>query len=224
MKPLILTMIVVVWGVLGWPDSPPVASFRLFGGDSVVPFTSVHTDRCQQDLMGRGSSGWLRTSGGAGGPYAVEIREAATRYGVDPDLVHSLIRVESDFNPRAVSRKGAQGLMQLMPQTAALLGVRNAFNPRQNIDGGVRHLRGLMNRYGGNLRLALAAYNAGEQAVAWYGGIPPYPETRQHIQRVLSHYGTASPGAIRRFLYWSVDSPGTMIDTKVLSTSPLFRS
>jgi len=213
MKPLILTIIVLVWGVLGRPDSLPV-----------VPFTNVHTDRCQQHVTGRGLSGWLPTPGGASGPYAVEIREAATRYGVDPDLVHSVIRVESDFNPWAVSRKGAQGLMQLMPRTAALLGVRDAFNPRQNIDGGVRHLRGLIDRYGGNLRLALAAYNAGEQAVDWYRGIPPFPETQQHIQRVLSHYGTGSPGAIRRHLYWSVDLPQPTIDTNIPSISPPLRS
>jgi hypothetical protein len=199
MKSFILTIIVVVWGVLGWPDSPPVTSFGLLDGESVV--------RCQQHVTGGGLSGWLPTSGGARGPYAVEIREAATRYGVDPDLVHSVIRVESDFNPWAVSRKGAQGLMQLMPRTAALLGVRDAFNPRQNIHGGVRHLRGLIDRYGGNLPLALAAYNAGEQAVDWHRGIPPYPETQEHIQRVLSHYWTGFPGAIRRHLYWSEDLP-----------------
>jgi hypothetical protein len=122
------------------------------------------------------------------GRYAAEIREAAERYGVEPRLVEAMISVESAFNPRAVSRKGARGLMQLMPQTAASLGVRNSFDPRENVRGGVRYLRNLLDRYGGNIPLALAAYNAGPQVVEGYGGIPPYPETVQYVQRILGLY------------------------------------
>lgn len=115
-----------------------------------------------------------------------QIQEAADRYGLSADLVMAVIRVESAFNPRAVSRKGAQGLMQLMPATASQLGVRDAFDTAENIDGGVRHLRGLIERFENNLPLALAAYNAGERAVVQYGGIPPYPETQQYVARILS--------------------------------------
>src|SRR5687768_18156243 len=106
-------------------------------------------------------AGWLRLPKGDTRPYLNEILEASNRYGVPVRLVSAVIRAESGFNPRAVSRKGAQGLMQLMPTTAASLGVRNSFDPKQNIDGGVRHLRGLIDRFPSNLPFALAAYNAG---------------------------------------------------------------
>lgn len=113
------------------------------------------------------------------------VREAAERHQVDVALVKAVIRAESDFVPDAVSPKGALGLMQLMPGTARLRGVARVFDPRQNIDGGVRHLRYLLDRYNGNLRLALAAYNAGEGAVDRAGGIPPFPETWDYVARVL---------------------------------------
>ena len=119
------------------------------------------------------------------GPYRDLIRAAATRHALAPELIESVILVESNFEARAVSRKGARGLMQLMPATAARLGVRNVFDVRQNVEGGVRHLRYLVDLYGGNLALALAAYNAGVEAVGRYGGIPPYAETRAYVQRVL---------------------------------------
>lgn len=117
-------------------------------------------------------------------PRAI-IREAADRYGVAEDLIAAVIEAESQFNPRAVSRRGAQGLMQLMPETAASLGVTDPFSPRENIHGGVRHLRSLMDRFDNNIPLALAAYNAGHVAVINHGGIPPYPQTRAYVSRIL---------------------------------------
>src|SRR3989441_299371 len=113
------------------------------------------------------------------------IRAVATRHGVSVDLIAAIIEAESEFNPRAVSRTGARGLMQLMPKTAAILGVSDPFDPRENIEAGVRHLRSLMDRFDGNLPLVLAAYNAGERAVINHGGIPPYRETRQSVNRIL---------------------------------------
>ncbi|HXH83529.1 MAG TPA: lytic transglycosylase domain-containing protein [Candidatus Tectomicrobia bacterium] len=113
------------------------------------------------------------------------IREAASRYDVPEELVAAVITVESQFNPRAVSPKGAKGLMQLMPATATSLGVRDPFDPRDNIHGGVRHLRWLLERFDGNVPVAVAAYNAGEGAVLASGGIPPYRETRQYVKRVM---------------------------------------
>ena len=126
-----------------------------------------------------------RVAARTAGPYRDLIRAAATRHALAPELIESVILVESNFEARAVSRKGARGLMQLMPATAARLGVRNVFDVRQNVEGGVRHLRYLVDLYGGNLALALAAYNAGVEAVGRYGGIPPYAETRAYVQRVL---------------------------------------
>ena len=123
------------------------------------------------------------------GLYSREIAEASARYGVPERLIWAVIRVESGFDPRAVSSKGARGLMQLMPETAAILGVRDIFNPRENIHGGARHLRGMMDRFHYDLPMAIAAYNAGERPVASFRGIPPYPETRDYVARVLRLYG-----------------------------------
>jgi soluble lytic murein transglycosylase-like protein len=126
------------------------------------------------------------------GVYSREIAEASARYSVPERLIWAVIRVESGFDRRAVSPRGALGLMQLMPETAAILGVRDAFDARQNIHGGTRHLRAMMERFRNNPRLAVAAYNAGEKAVATYGGVPPYPETQDYVTRVLRFYGDVS--------------------------------
>jgi soluble lytic murein transglycosylase-like protein len=117
------------------------------------------------------------------------IHSAARRHSMDPALVKAVIRAESAFNPKAVSRAGAAGLMQLMPGTAAQYGVYDRFDPAANIDAGTRHLRGLLDMFNNDLMLALAAYNAGEGAVMKYGNtIPPYAETRTYVNRVLSYY------------------------------------
>ena len=113
-----------------------------------------------------------------------EIRAAALEHGVDESIVRAIIHAESAFNPRALSRVGAQGLMQLMPATASRFGVSNAFDAAQNIRGGVRYLAWLLKRFDGNLTLAAAGYNAGEGAVDKYGGVPPYNETQRYVQRV----------------------------------------
>lgn len=117
------------------------------------------------------------------------IDKAATKHNVDPNLVRALVKVESNFNPNAVSRKGAMGLMQLMPQTARQLNLTNPFNPEQNVDAGVRHLKQLLESYGGDVRLSLAAYNAGSGAVARSAGIPRYAETRNYVRRITELYG-----------------------------------
>ena len=116
------------------------------------------------------------------------INKAAERHAVDPNLVRALVKVESNFNPNAVSRKGAMGLMQLMPQTARQLRLTNPFNPEENIDAGVRHLKDLLDSYGGDVRLSLAAYNAGAGAVARSAGVPHYAETRNYVKRITQLY------------------------------------
>ncbi len=116
------------------------------------------------------------------------VRAASGTYHLDPDLVNSVIRAESGFNVRAVSPKGAQGLMQLMPQTASNLGVQNAFDPKSNVEGGTRYLRELLERYNFDLIKALAAYNAGPQRVEQYGGVPPYYETKAYVARVVRDF------------------------------------
>ncbi|HXU14269.1 MAG TPA: lytic transglycosylase domain-containing protein [Terriglobales bacterium] len=117
------------------------------------------------------------------------IEKAATRHNVDANLVRALVKVESNFNPNAVSRKGAMGLMQLMPQTARQLNLQNPFDPQENVDAGVRHLKQLLDNYNGDIRLSLAAYNAGSGAVARSRGVPRYSETQNYVRRITNLYG-----------------------------------
>jgi hypothetical protein len=160
--------------------------------------------------------GPLKASSSASIPvsYVEIINSACYQHGVDPSLVHAVIKVESDFNPYAMSRKGAMGLMQLMPQTAQELHVRNTFSPHENIYGGVKYLRYLMDRYEGNLSLALAAYNAGETTVKKWGTVPPIKETQNYVKKILSLYngtgGTLSP---RHTIYIGYGEDGALILT-----------
>jgi len=131
-------------------------------------------------------------------PKSVEraIRQAAERHGVDENLVRAVVQVESGFNPVAVSPKGAMGLMQLMPQTARSLNVSNPFDPEENVEAGVRHLKNLLESYNGDVKLSLAAYNAGSGAVQRYRGIPRYPETKAYVQRITKLYGAPKKRSI----------------------------
>ena len=201
-------------------------TFRFTAPDGTVHFTNTPTDpRYRRMGFSSGTrSGWLNLPPGGGTRFLHEIREAATRHGVSEDLVSAVIRVESGYNAQAVSPKGARGLMQLMPGTASLLGVRNSFDPRENIDGGVRHLRGLLDRFPNNLPLALAAYNAGEQAVTLYRGIPPYPETQGYVARILSLLGiprtdarvvAAAPSVALDRTYRTQGPDGTVLYTNI---------
>ena len=155
-------------GVMHFSDSPKTPEYKLFEGFSVGPAkrrppkTKTNFDRY--------------------------ISRASHRYGVAEPLIKSVIKVESDFNPTAVSKKGAKGLMQIMPDNFSRLSIRNPFDPWQNIRGGTRYLKSLLKRYGGKLELALAAYNAGPQKVDQYRSIPPYRETRNYVRRVLKYY------------------------------------
>jgi hypothetical protein len=166
-------------------------------------------------------------SGGAvsqgGRAFAQLIRTAAERYGVDTRLIEAMVQTESAGNPTAVSPKGARGLMQLMPERAALLGVRNSFDPSQNVDGGVRHMRDLLQNFAGDVTLALAAYNAGEAAVRSYGGVPPFAETREYVRRVRALYDSSRSVAhqtvalvtVPQRVYRSVDDDGTVTFTNL---------
>ena len=168
--------------------------YRYEDEEGVVHFTDVPTDRrfklFMRDLK---KDKRLRTTFRLGDcarnpdEFASIINQCALEYGVDRSLVQAVIHAESGYNPNAVSRKGATGLMQLMPKTAQVLKVNDSFNPTENIRGGVRYLRFLLDTFKGDVTLALAAYNAGLSRVAKYGGVPPYNETRTYVARVLSY-------------------------------------
>jgi soluble lytic murein transglycosylase-like protein len=125
--------------------------------------------------------------------YDALITEFCQKYQVDFALIKAIIRAESGFNPIAVSRKGARGLMQLMPETASRVNVANPFNPRENIEGGVRHFKYLLSLFNNDLKLSLAAYNAGENLVSQLGAIPPYRETIDYVQKVMDFYQSYKP-------------------------------
>jgi len=167
----------------------------------VLTFTNVPAHTGYRRVI-RESNGQVSVAGGSGNlgspsNYEELIRSASDRYSIDADLVKAVIKVESDFNSTARSNKGAMGLMQLMPDTARLHNVMDVFDPIDNIEGGVRHLKLLLQRYQGDVQLSLAAYNAGMKAVEKHGGIPPFTETREYVRRVLSYYQSYRDNALQ---------------------------
>ena len=188
-RTLLATLIV---GAAGLPIPPASGgALQLVDDAGVVHLTNVPADPRYRGLPGftGTNSAWLRLPDRSRREHTADIREISDQYGVSAALVEAVVRTESGFDPAAVSAKGAGGLMQLMPRTATALGVVDRFNPRENINGGVRHLRYLLDRYQGSVALALAAYNAGEGIVDTHRGIPPYPETQQYVRRVLRDSG-----------------------------------
>jgi soluble lytic murein transglycosylase-like protein len=166
------------------PSGDPVGSkvrLAIDGGTIEVPAAELIGIEAEDRFPGPPAAAMLEP-----GPFAQLIRDAAKKHGVDEKLIQHVILVESNYNPRAISRRQAQGLMQLLPQTAAKYSVANVFDPAQNIDAGTHYLKDLLARFRGNLKLALAAYNAGPELVERYGGVPPYPETQSYVRKILT--------------------------------------
>ena len=150
--------------------------------------------------------------------YLYIVEDMARKYNIEPSLIRAIIEAESRGDPLAVSRKGAMGLMQLMPQTAAELDVRNPFSPEENIEGGVRYLKYLLDRFNGDLRLAIAAYNAGPKTVEKFGTIPPIKETLQYVEKVLSIYRGEDTNEKPTVIYKVILNDGTILYTNTPDT------
>lgn len=167
--------------ISGYERVGTVVQLQMEGGKVVVPAEELVAVE-PEDLFPARATPTLKV------PYAELIRAAAQKHGIEQELIASVIAIESNFNPRAVSPKLARGLMQLRPETAARLEVSDVFDPAQNIDAGTRYLKELLARYNQDLVLALAAYNAGPDRVEQYRGVPPFMETRRYVQRVIEHF------------------------------------
>jgi soluble lytic murein transglycosylase len=170
--------------------------YRYVDDQGVVHITNVPTSGKYTLMMREKRShkkGQL-VRGGAGA-YEDIIYVASMKYGVDPPLVKAIVKAESDFDPQAVSKVGARGLMQLMPETARLMGVANVHDPAENIEGGTRYLSGLLEKFDWQVPMAVAAYNAGETAVHRYGAVPPFEETQEFVKKVLRYYRLYADGA-----------------------------
>lgn len=182
----LLHLLVLVGGLAALPATSHGDIYRYVDARGVVHFTNTPTDS--------NYALYLREKS-AGGNLAEVIRRHANRFRIDEALVRAVIKVESDFNPRALSSKGAQGMMQLIPETARDMNVADPFDPEQNIRGGTRYLRLMLDRFDGDLELALAAYNAGPTTVQRHGGIPPYRETLDYVDRVKRYLDYYRRGA-----------------------------
>jgi soluble lytic murein transglycosylase-like protein len=212
-----------VWLLLGAPSQAQISTYVDQNGKTVY----VNGDSNKGQTGSTISSPSVATHLGAfqsteapDGRLDRIVQQAAERHKVDPALVKAVISTESGWNPSAVSRKGAVGLMQLIPQTAQRYGVGNSFDPAQNVEGGTTYLKSLLDRYNGDLSKSLAAYNAGERAVDLSGGVPGFPETQKYVQKVTDAY--FRPGSGRDSSLWSpprapvrreVDSNGRVVFT-----------
>ncbi len=171
-----------------YPRNASADIYMRVGKNGTIHFSNVPVSNGYSLYMRTRSYNNAKFNGYGSNLYKQIILKASKKYHVSPKLIEAVIKVESGYNSSAVSDKGAEGLMQLMPQTQKMLNVSDPFNPSQNIYGGTEYLKSLIVKYNGNLRLALAAYNAGSRAVNKYGGIPPYGETQNYVKEVLDYY------------------------------------
>ena len=183
---------IILVSIIPFVHSSYADMYSYIDGGGVQHYTNIPPVDRRYSLKWRTKRTFTRANGTYNYPksYEGEILKAARQYNIDPDLVRAVIKVESNFSSTAVSQKGAIGVMQLMPETAQDYSVNDPFNPTENINGGTKYLKDLVEMFNGNLQLALAAYNAGQNAVIKYGfKVPPYAETIDYVEKVLTHYG-----------------------------------
>lgn len=171
--------------LLAGPSPAPADIYRYIDENGVMHFTNAPTSEKFKLFMRERKAFISKLDSNQFDPI---IADASKKYGLEAPLIKAVIKAESDFDPNAISHKGARGLMQIMPMNFRLLNVENPFDPNQSIDAGARYLRDMMDRYNGKINLSLAAYNAGPGAVDRHGGVPPYQETEEYIERVMRYY------------------------------------
>src|SRR5215831_12865382 len=169
--------------IAGYEQTGERITLRFRGGSTDIPASDLLSVEPEDEFQALPAA---PATAATNEPFAELIHAAAAKNGVDEKLIRRVIAEESNFNPHAISRKNAQGLMQLMPETAARYSVAHIFDPAENIDAGARYLKDLLARYSGNLKLALAAYNAGPEIVDRYAGVPPFPETQRYVSRITA--------------------------------------
>lgn len=195
-RPILLTIAAII-ALLSAAATARADFYQYTDEDGTIHITNVPTTSKYKWMMKERPSSLLSPSNPAyrnisRHRFDEMIASAAERYGIDPTLVKAIVKAESDFDEYAVSRKGARGLMQLMPETASRMGVRNIHDPEENVEGGIKYLSKLLNMFNWQVPLAVAAYNAGENAVLKYGTIPPYSETQTYVKRVMRYYNAYS--------------------------------
>ena len=198
---LMVILIGFGWGVAIYDDDNYYDSFGFYlkyANNEIIYFTNTPIDKRDTKILSKENKDSLRhnrekPNTTIPASYLEIIYSKSDKYRIEPSLVSAVIKVESNWDIKAVSRNGAMGLMQLMPSTAKEMAVKNPLDPKENIEGGIRYLRYLMDRFNDDLTLALAAYNAGPRKVEKYKGIPPIIETRQYVKRVLSIYNGENP-------------------------------
>jgi soluble lytic murein transglycosylase len=178
---ILFTLLIFIFG----PPSASADIYRYIDENGVMHFTNAPTSSKFKLFMRERKIFISKLDSNQFDPI---IADASKKYGLEAPLIKAVIKAESDFDPNAISHKGARGLMQIMPMNFRLLNVENPFDPHQSIDAGARYLRDMMDRYNGKLNLSLAAYNAGPGAVDRHGGVPPYQETEEYIERVMRYY------------------------------------
>mgnify|MGYP006280297367 CR=1 FL=1 len=208
----LLTLIVVL--ATAAPAAAQIYSWRDADGKLVLSDRPQAAKGQNYDVHGAATVHATTKPSAQSAPYEAAISEHARRHGVAEDLVRAVIQVESAFNPTAISDKGAMGLMQLMPATAAELGVRNPFDANENIRGGVAYLKQLLTRYDNRVELALAAYNAGSGNVDKYGAVPPFKETRNYVDKITKAAPKAPANAIYKWVEIVDGKPVTKISNK----------
>ncbi len=196
MVAILIIMLVLFTGLEAYADI-----YKYISDDGTVYFTNAPMDR-NGSVVVREKRSYQRSNKQYSNAYVDRegfhnmAEEKARQHNIDPQLIKAVIKAESNWNPDAVSSKGAQGLMQLMPSTASIMGVSNPFNPEDNIDGGIRYLKYLLQKFNGNLTLALAAYNAGPKLIERIKSVPPIPETITYVNRVINYYSKGNATAM----------------------------